>query len=106
MGGMIQAGDAQFWVERRGEEPDVLLIGGLRDTAEAWQLQLDGLADRYRLTAFDNRGAGPPPPPPGLRHPGGGPPAVPRRPALARHDGRRSRRAAARARGARGSRRR
>jgi pimeloyl-ACP methyl ester carboxylesterase len=25
---------------------------------ESWQFQLDGLADRYRLTAFDNRGAG------------------------------------------------
>ena len=28
------------------------------DTVESWQFQLDGLADRYRLTAFDNRGAG------------------------------------------------
>jgi len=25
---------------------------------ESWQFQLDGLADRYRLIAFDNRGAG------------------------------------------------
>jgi len=41
-----------------GEGPDVLLIGGLGDTVESWQFQLDGLADRYRLTAFDNRGAG------------------------------------------------
>ncbi len=58
MGEMIQAGDAEFWVERRGDGPDVLLIAGLGDPAEAWELQLDGLADRYRLTAFDNRGAG------------------------------------------------
>ena len=36
----------------------MLLIGGLGDTVESWQFQLDGLADRYRLTAFDNRGAG------------------------------------------------
>ena len=36
----------------------MLLIGGLGDTVESWQSQLDGLADRYRLTAFDNRGAG------------------------------------------------
>jgi pimeloyl-ACP methyl ester carboxylesterase len=41
-----------------GEGPDVLLIGGLGDTVESWQFQLDGLADRYRITAFDNRGAG------------------------------------------------
>jgi hypothetical protein len=36
----------------------VVLIGGLGDTIESWQVQLDGLADRYRLTAFDNRGTG------------------------------------------------
>jgi pimeloyl-ACP methyl ester carboxylesterase len=30
----------------------------LGDPAEAWQHQLDGLADRYRLTAYDNRGTG------------------------------------------------
>jgi 3-oxoadipate enol-lactonase len=36
----------------------VLLIGGLGDTVESWQFQLEGLADRYRVTAFDNRGAG------------------------------------------------
>jgi pimeloyl-ACP methyl ester carboxylesterase len=45
-------------VEQTGNGPDVLLIGGLSDTVESWQLQLDGLADRYRLAAFDNRGAG------------------------------------------------
>jgi 3-oxoadipate enol-lactonase len=37
---------------------DVLLIGGLGDTVESWAFQLERLADRYRLTAFDNRGAG------------------------------------------------
>ncbi len=36
--------------------PDVLLIGGAGDTAESWQFQLDGPADRYRLTP---RGGGP-----------------------------------------------
>ena len=41
-----------------GEGPDVLLIGGLTDVVESWQPQLDGLADRYRLTAYDNRGFG------------------------------------------------
>jgi pimeloyl-ACP methyl ester carboxylesterase len=54
----IHTGELELWVERRGHGPDVLLIAGLGDPAEAWQLQLDGLADRYRLTAFDNRGAG------------------------------------------------
>ena len=51
-------GELDLWVERRGDGPDVLLIAGLGDPAEAWQLQLDGLADRYRVTAFDNRGVG------------------------------------------------
>lgn len=47
-----------LWYEQRGEGDDVVLIAGLSDPAEAWELQLAGLSDRYRLTAFDNRGAG------------------------------------------------
>ena len=58
MGQHVQAGAVDIWTEQVGEGPDVLLIGGLGDTVESWQFQLDGLADRYRLTAFDNRGAG------------------------------------------------
>src|SRR3954471_20268226 len=58
MGAHVRAGDLDIWTEHVGEGPDVLLIGGLGDTVESWQFQLDGLADRYRLTAFDNRGAG------------------------------------------------
>ena len=58
MGEHVRAGDLDIWTEQVGEGPDVLLIGGLSDPVESWQFQLDGLADRYRLTAFDNRGAG------------------------------------------------
>jgi len=58
MGNHVRAGDLDIWVEQVGRGPDVLLVGGLGDTVESWQFQLDGLADRYRLTAFDNRGAG------------------------------------------------
>ena len=58
MGEAIDIGDIELWTERRGQGPDVLLIAGLGDPAEAWQPQLDGLSDRFRLTAFDNRGAG------------------------------------------------
>jgi pimeloyl-ACP methyl ester carboxylesterase len=58
MGEHVRAGDLDIWTEQVGKGPDVLLIGGLGDTVESWQFQLDGLADRYRLTAFDNRGAG------------------------------------------------
>jgi pimeloyl-ACP methyl ester carboxylesterase len=58
MGQHVRAADLDIWTEQVGQGPDVLLIGGLGDTVESWQFQLDGLADRYRLTAFDNRGAG------------------------------------------------
>jgi pimeloyl-ACP methyl ester carboxylesterase len=58
MGEPINANGTEIWTERRGHGPDVLLIAGLGDPAEAWQPQLDGLSDRYRLTAFDNRGVG------------------------------------------------
>jgi pimeloyl-ACP methyl ester carboxylesterase len=54
----IRAGDLEIYVQQVGQGPDVLLIGGLGDTVESWQFQLDGLAHSYRLTAFDNRGAG------------------------------------------------
>jgi 3-oxoadipate enol-lactonase len=58
MGRHVHAGDLDIWTEQVGDGPDVLLIGGGGDTVESWQFQLDGLADRYRMTAFDNRGAG------------------------------------------------
>ena len=58
MGEAIGTGDIELWIKRRGQGPDVLLIAGLGDPAEAWQPQLDGLSDRYLVTAFDNRGAG------------------------------------------------
>ena len=62
--GPITAGDVELYVDQRGIGPDVLLIAGLSDPAEAWAFQVDGLADRYRMTAFDNRGAGRSPMPP------------------------------------------
>ncbi|MBB5750417.1 alpha/beta fold hydrolase [Micrococcus sp. TA1] len=65
MGRHVQARDVRVWTEQVGDGPDVLLIGGLGDTVESWQFQLDGLADRYRITAFDNRGAGRTARPPG-----------------------------------------
>lgn len=58
MGTYIRAAGLDIWTEQVGVGPDVLLIGGAGDTVESWEFQRDGLADRYRLTAFDNRGAG------------------------------------------------
>lgn len=58
MGEKLRAGDVDIYVEQVGDGPDVLLLGGLSDPAESWQPQLDGVSDRYRLIALDNRGAG------------------------------------------------
>ncbi|MGH8976652.1 MAG: alpha/beta fold hydrolase [Acidimicrobiia bacterium] len=58
IGRLVTTGDIQLWVDQRGTGPDVLLVAGLSDPAEAWELQLAALSDRYRVTAFDNRGAG------------------------------------------------
>ncbi|NKX49944.1 alpha/beta fold hydrolase [Arthrobacter deserti] len=65
MGKHVRAGDLGIWTEQVGEGPDVLLIGGLGDTVESWQFQLEGLAGSSRVTAFDNRGAGRTAMPPG-----------------------------------------
>lgn len=56
--GFVDVGGAELWYEQRGEGPDVVLLAGLSDPVESWELQLAGLSDRYRVTAFDNRGAG------------------------------------------------
>ena len=58
MGEQVRAGRLDLWVERRGQGPDVLIIAGFGDPVEAWQFQLEGLSDRYRLTAYDNLGTG------------------------------------------------
>jgi pimeloyl-ACP methyl ester carboxylesterase len=58
LAGKVRANGLEIYCEQIGHGPDVLLIGGLGDTVESWQFQLDGLAGRYRMTAFDNRGAG------------------------------------------------
>ncbi len=44
--GAVDVGDVELWVEQRGDGPDVLLLAGLSDPAEAWTFQLDGLADQ------------------------------------------------------------
>jgi hypothetical protein len=54
----VAANDLEIYVEQLGQGPDALLIGGAGETVESWHFQLDGLADRYRMTAFDNRGRG------------------------------------------------
>jgi pimeloyl-ACP methyl ester carboxylesterase len=58
VGRFIPANGLDVYYQQVGQGSDVLLIGGAGDTVESWQFQLDAMADRYRLTAFDNRGAG------------------------------------------------
>jgi pimeloyl-ACP methyl ester carboxylesterase len=41
-----------------GDGPPVLLIQGVGLVGEGWRPQIDGLADRFTLIAFDNRGIG------------------------------------------------
>jgi pimeloyl-ACP methyl ester carboxylesterase len=49
-----------------GDGPETLvLVNGLADTKETWELQLPAFAERYRVVAYDNRGVGESPTPPG-----------------------------------------
>src|SRR4051812_33898806 len=59
--GRVVAGAAgtPVWVEQRGGGSPVLFLAGLGDAHDAWGFQLEGpLAERHRLIAPDNRGAG------------------------------------------------
>lgn len=49
---------ARIHYQRVGRGPAVLLIQGAGVAAEGWRPQLDALAERYTLLAFDNRGMG------------------------------------------------
>ena len=56
----VRVGDIEMYYEEHGDaaaEP-VLLIMGFGMNAAAWAPQIPALAERYRVIAFDNRGAG------------------------------------------------
>jgi pimeloyl-ACP methyl ester carboxylesterase len=55
IGATVSAGRLEAYYDRRGEGPEVLLIAGLGDPAEAWEAQLTGLSDRYTVTAGSRR---------------------------------------------------
>jgi pimeloyl-ACP methyl ester carboxylesterase len=61
----VSANGVELWVEQAGEGPDVLFVSGLADEGACWVDQVAGLADRFRLTTFDNRGVGRSATPPG-----------------------------------------
>ena len=54
----VQTSGARIYYEEAGHGPPVLLIQGIGVIGQGWQPQVRGLADRYRLIVFDNRGIG------------------------------------------------
>lgn len=54
----IETDGALVQYQRKGQGPAVLLIQGVGAVGEAWRPQVDGLADRFSLISFDNRGIG------------------------------------------------
>ena len=49
-----------------GDGPETLvLVNGLADAKESWELQLPAFAERYRVVTYDNRGVGESSTPPG-----------------------------------------
>jgi 3-oxoadipate enol-lactonase len=63
---LVDANGIRLYVEDDGSGPPLLLIMGLGASLETWVAQRQAFAERYRVIAFDNRGAGrsasPPPP--------------------------------------------
>ncbi|MGD9934377.1 MAG: alpha/beta fold hydrolase [Dehalococcoidia bacterium] len=54
----VHANGIDLYYEQRGEGPDLLLIMGLGAHSGAWALNAPALAKHFRVTTFDNRGAG------------------------------------------------
>ena len=55
---VVQANEIEIYYEEHGSGEPLLLIMGWGGNAATWDPQLEGLAERYRVIAFDNRGAG------------------------------------------------
>ena len=46
----------ELWIDTRGVGPDVLLVAGLSDPAEAWTEQLEGLSGSMSSLRFNASG--------------------------------------------------
>ena len=55
---MVKVDDINVYYELRGEGEPLLLISGLGVDITAMELVIDRLSKKYRVLAFDNRGAG------------------------------------------------
>jgi pimeloyl-ACP methyl ester carboxylesterase len=53
-----------YRIDGDGDET-LVLVNGLADTKETWELQLPSFAERYRVVSYDNRGIGESSAPPG-----------------------------------------
>lgn len=54
----VSVGDIEIFYEEHGDGEPLLLIMGWGGNTASWKPQIPGLADQYRVLAFDNRGAG------------------------------------------------
>ena len=66
---LLHTDGARIYYGVTGTGPTVLLIQGIGAIGEGWRLQIRGLAHRYRMVSFDNRGIGKSPIDPGNQHP-------------------------------------
>ena len=55
---VLETAGAALHYTREGQGPPVLLVQGVGVVGEGWRPQIDGLADRFTVLAFDNRGFG------------------------------------------------
>ena len=55
---VVQANEIEIYYEEHGSGEPLLLIMGWGGNTATWNPQLEGLAEQYRVIAFDNRGAG------------------------------------------------
>jgi len=54
----VRANDIEVYYEEHGAGEPLLLIMGWGGNADTWKPQIPGLAEQYRVIAFDNRGVG------------------------------------------------
>ena len=63
---VIRANGLDLAYQFDGDGPETLvLVNGLADAKESWELQVPAFAERYRVLSYDNRGVGESPTPPG-----------------------------------------
>jgi pimeloyl-ACP methyl ester carboxylesterase len=60
----VEGVELAYGLEGAGDET-LVLVNGLADTKETWELQLGAFAERYRVVTYDNRGLGESATPPG-----------------------------------------